>query len=116
MLSMFFIIPVSGPVTDLQTNSPDNSTLVISWRPPTTPNGNIISYTVRIDNLRDGTTLRVMDNSTITTNLTQNDLGTILLYKYIIFNFITVYSCWSSISCECVSSESSRSRKHHYTH
>ena len=76
MLSMFFIIPVSGPVSDLQTNSPDNSTLVISWRPPTTPNGNIISYTVRIDNLRDGTTLRdIMNHNTAMTSLTENDLG-----------------------------------------
>ena len=62
----FISIPVSGPVSDLQTNSPDNSTLVISWRPPTTPNGNIISYTVRIENLRDGTTLRdIMQQSLV---------------------------------------------------
>ena len=85
MLSMFvilFIIPVSGSVTDLQTVSPDNSTLVISWRPPTTPNGNIISYTVRIDNLKDGTTLRnIMDHNAAMTSLTENDLGIILLYK-----------------------------------
>ena len=71
------LISVSGPVTDLQTNSPDNSTLVISWRPPTTPNGNIISYTVRIDNLRDGTTSRyIVDPSPVTTSLTENGLGT----------------------------------------
>ena len=72
-----FLFPVSGPVSDLQTNSPDNSTFVISWRPPTTPNGNIISYTVRIENLRDGTTL--MNHNAVTTNLTEYDLGTILL-------------------------------------
>ena len=82
---MFLIclIPASGPVTDLQTNSLNNSTLVISWRPPTTPNGNIISYTVRIENLRDGTTLRdIMDHSAAMTNLTEYGLGTILLlYK-----------------------------------
>ena len=72
---------MSGPVTDLQTNSPDDSTLVISWGPPTTPNGNIVSYTVRIENLRDGTTLRdIMDHSAAMTSLTENDLG-ILLYK-----------------------------------
>ena len=68
-------IPVSGPVRDLQTNSPHNSTLVISWRPPTTPNGNIISYTVRIENLRDGT--KLMDHSLAMTSLTENRLGTI---------------------------------------
>ena len=72
-------IPVSGPVTNLQTNSPDNSTLVISWRPPTTPNGNIISYTVRIENLKDGTTLRdIMNHNAAMTNLTEIYLGTLL--------------------------------------
>ena len=66
---------------NLQTNSPDNSTLVISWRPPITPNGNIISYTVTIENLRDGTTLRdIVDPSAATTSLTENSLGT-LMYK-----------------------------------
>ena len=91
---------MSGPVTDLQTNSPDNSTLVISWRPPTTPNGNIISYTVRIDNVKDGTTLRdIMDHSEAMTSLTENDLGT-LLYKIHKINFnLSVHSSWSSISC-----------------
>ena len=79
MFVILFVIPVSGPVRDLQTNSPDDFTLVISWRPPTTPNGNIISYTVRIDNLRDGTTLNIMNHSAVTTNFTQNDLGTIIL-------------------------------------
>ena len=108
---------MSGLVTDLQTNSPDNSTLVISWRPPTTPNGNIISYTVRIDNLSDGTTLQhIMNHSAVMTSLTEYGLGTILLlYKDMRFH-LTVYSSWCSLSCECCSSESSRSRKHHYTH
>ena len=77
---MFIILLVSGPVSDLQMKSLNNSTLVISWRPPTTPNGNIISYTVRIEKLRDGTTFRdVMDHSAVTTNLTEYSLGTILL-------------------------------------
>ena len=68
---------MSGPVTDLQTNSPDDFTLVISWRLPITPNGNIISYTVGIENLRDGTTLRdIMDHSAVMTNLTESGLGT----------------------------------------
>ena len=75
------ISAVSGPVRDLQTNSPDNSTLVISWRPPTTPNGNILSYTVTVENLRDGTTLKdIVDPSAATTSITENSLGTIM-YK-----------------------------------
>ena len=70
---------MSGPVRDLKTNSPDNFTLVISWRPPTTPNGNIISYTVTVENLRDGTTLRdIVDPNAVTTSLTENGLGTIM--------------------------------------
>ena len=74
---------MSGPVSDLQTNSPDNSTLVISWRPPTTPNGNIVSYTVSIENLRNGTTLRdIADLDPVTTSLTENGLG-IIIYKWI---------------------------------
>ena len=77
-VNSIIISAVSGPVSDLQTNSPDNSTLVISWRPPSTPNGNILSYTVRIENLRDGTTLRdIVDSSAITT---MNGLGT-MIYK-----------------------------------
>ena len=70
---------MSGPVSDLQINSPDDFTLVISWRPPTIPNGNILSYTVTIENLRDGTTLRdIVDPSPVPTNLTENGLGTIM--------------------------------------
>ena len=83
---------MSGPVSDLQTNSPDDSTLVISWRPPTTPNGEIISYTVRIENLTDETTLRyIMDHNTAMTSLTENDLGT-LFYTY--FNITTPPIGW----------------------
>ena len=91
---------MSGPVTDLQTNSPDNSTLVISWRPPTTPKGNIISYTVRVDNLRDGTTLRyIVDPSPVTTRLTENGLGTYIIIMIRLSNGHNddVHSCWSSI-------------------
>ena len=70
---------MSGPVTDLQTNSPDDFTLVIFWRPPTTPNGNILSYTITIENLKDGTTLQdIVNPSAVTTSLTENGLGTIM--------------------------------------
>ena len=71
---------VSGAVIDLKTKSPDNSTLVISWRPPTTPNGNLISYTVRIENLRDETTLRdIADVNAVTTSLAEYKI----IYKWI---------------------------------
>ena len=74
----YLISAVSGPVRDLQTNSPDNFTLVISWRPPTTPNGNILSYTVTVKNLKDGTKFSdIVDSSAVTTSFTENGLGTI---------------------------------------
>ena len=72
---------MSGPVSDLRTYSPDNFTLVISWSPPATPNGDILSYTVTIESLRDGTTFSdIVDPSAVTTNLTVNGLG-IMMYK-----------------------------------
>ena len=40
-------------VTDIQVNSPNETTLVISWEPPANPNGNINGYTVRIINMRE---------------------------------------------------------------
>ena len=64
-------------MSDLQINSPDDFTLIISWRPPTTPNGNIISYTVRIENLKDGTTLRdITNHNAAMASLTESSLGT----------------------------------------
>ena len=73
---------MSGPVSDLQTNSPDDFTLVISWRPPTTPNGEIISYIVRIENLTDGTTLRYIMDHILTLVLPLPQLGGCYTFYY----------------------------------
>ena len=44
---------VPGVVTDLQASSPNETTLVISWRPPADPNGDILSFSVSIINIGD---------------------------------------------------------------
>ena len=66
-------IAVSSEVINLQTVSTNDDTLVISWEPPATPNGNILSYSVSIINLKDGTTVR--QENTISTTITQTNLG-----------------------------------------
>ena len=53
-------------------HSPTDTTLVITWGPPDDPTGNF-NYTVSIINLRDGNTVR--DEETISTSITQSDLG-----------------------------------------
>ena len=53
-------------------HSPTDTTLVITWGPPDNPTGNF-NYTVSIINLRDGNTVR--DEETISTSITQSDLG-----------------------------------------
>ena len=70
---------MSSEVTELQAESTDDATLVISWEPPATPNGNITSYSVSIINLKDGSAVR--QESTISTTTTQTGLGTILVIK-----------------------------------
>ena len=40
-------------VTDLQANSPNETTLVISWRPPADPNHDILGFSVSIINIGD---------------------------------------------------------------
>ena len=53
------LCPGSSEVTNfVQAQSTDDTTLVISWEPPVSPNGNITSYSVNITNLRDGSTVR----------------------------------------------------------
>ena len=45
------IIAVASIVTDIQVNSPNETTLVISWEPPANPNGNVNGYAVSIVNM-----------------------------------------------------------------
>ena len=48
----------SGPVSDLEVNSVNDTTLLISWGEPVSPNGNILSYSITITDLRDDSTVR----------------------------------------------------------
>ena len=48
----------SGPVSDLELNSVNDTTLLISWGEPVSPNGNILSYSITITDLRDNSTVR----------------------------------------------------------
>ena len=71
---------VSSEVTNLQAVSTNDDTLVISWEPPATPNGRILRYSVSIINLKDGTTVR--QENTISTTITQTNLGKIHFNRY----------------------------------
>ena len=65
----------ASEVMNLQVESANNTTLVISWEPPATPNGNILSYSVSIINLKDGSAVRQENVSVETDNLTETNLG-----------------------------------------
>ena len=66
----------SSEVSDLQLDSLNDTTLLISWGEPASPNGNILSYSINITNLKDGSTVR-SENREPTDNpsFTENDLG-----------------------------------------
>ena len=68
----------SSEVAHLQSYSPDDATLVITWEPPAVPDVTVLNYTVSITNLRDGDTVRQQHISI--TNTTQSGLGMKLLY------------------------------------
>ena len=59
-----------------EVESSDNATLVITWRPPANPNGVILSYSVLIVDISDGSTVR--QESVVPThmlNITETGLG-----------------------------------------
>ena len=45
-------------MSDLEVNSANDTTLLISWGEPVSPNGNILSYSITITDLRDDSTVR----------------------------------------------------------
>ena len=60
----------AGPIRDLQVNSVNISTLVITWLPPSAPNGNILNYRITILDLRNKTWRNEsVQNGSIVTNL-----------------------------------------------
>ena len=63
----------SSVVTDVRANSPDNASLSISWAPPSSPNGEILSYFISITDLSDGSTVR--QDNTVSTNFREDGLG-----------------------------------------
>ena len=71
-------LSVSGPVP-IEVHSPDNATLVITWRPPINPNGVILIYSVFIIDISVGSTVR--QESVIPTDMlsiTETGLGSVL--------------------------------------
>ena len=62
----------SSGVTGLERRTVNDTTLVISWEPPA--NGRILSYSVSIINLSDGSILR--QENTVSISVIQADLGT----------------------------------------
>ena len=96
------LIIESGPVIELQTSSPNDSTLNITWQPPSTPNGNILSYSAVIIDLTNGTIKRNESVHGGESSLVVNDLGKPIdpsleytKYKYLRLNFFD--SSWSSL-------------------
>ena len=77
---------MSSAVTSLLADSTDDTTLVISWEPPATPNGNITSYSVSIINLKDGSAVRREFISVELANLMAGNLG-----KYIV---VLIAACY----------------------
>ncbi len=66
---------VSGEVSNLQANPMNDTTLVISWEQPVSPNGDITSYSVSIINLKDGTTVRQESVAVEMTSISTTNLG-----------------------------------------
>ena len=72
---ILFLYIEASQVMNLQVKSANNTTLVISWEPPATPNGNILSYSVSIVNLKDGSAVRQGNVLLDINNLTETNLG-----------------------------------------
>ena len=62
-LSVIFLLG-PGPVSALEVNSVNDTTLLISWGEPVSPNGNILSYSITITDLRDDSAVRSEDKAT----------------------------------------------------
>ena len=82
---------MSSAVTNLLVEFTDD-TLVISWEPPATPNGNITSYSVSIINLKDGSAVRQEFISVELTNVMAGNLG-----KYILLLIAAIYIGYNKI-------------------
>ena len=71
---LFFVSTARpGGIGDVQKSSASNTTLVLSWEPPASPNGVILNYLVRIINLGNGRI--VSEESSVGTMATLGGLG-----------------------------------------
>ena len=74
----------------VQTESPDDSTLIISWSPPVETNGVILSYSIIIINLKDDSTVRNEMIPADVNNIVERSLGLIL--------YVNILSCFRDLS------------------
>ena len=51
-------------MSELELNSVNDTTLLISWGEPASPNGNILSYSITITDLRDDNIVRSENRGT----------------------------------------------------
>ena len=76
---MYWILLGSGPVSELELNSINDTTLLISWGEPVSPNGNILSYSITITDLRDDSNIRRENRGAEeSTSFTETNLGIII--------------------------------------
>ena len=66
---LLIFLSESGPVSALEVNSVNDTTLLISWGEPVSPNGNIISYFITIADLRGDSTVRINNTDYVQINL-----------------------------------------------
>jgi hypothetical protein len=71
----------SSVVTGINVNSTNDTTLVISWKPPAYPNGDIHSYSINITNIGDGSTVRSDSKDSNIDSITETGLGELVYFS-----------------------------------
>ena len=66
---LLIFLSESGPVSALEVNSVNDTTLLISWGEPVSPNGNILNYSITITDLRDNSTVMINNTDYVQINL-----------------------------------------------
>ena len=64
-------------MSELELNSVNDTTLLISWGEPVSPNGNILSYSITITDLRDDSTVRRVTEES--TSFMETNLGKLFI-------------------------------------
>ena len=66
----------SSPVSELELNTTSDTTLLISWGEPVSPNGNILNYSITVTDLRDDSIVRSENRGAEeTTSFVETNLG-----------------------------------------